>query len=142
MQSIIIATSPQVEPIVTTIKKPKPIKGGVELAIVFPTLLLPTKLVEVHVVSSIQVEVLEEPITPKPIPLTLPKIGVGTKVTLIYSVIHASKVFRTLDTILKETHVMERLDLQLIPLSEPINTIGEQLIDDLATRVKQVVLGD
>ncbi len=83
---------------------------------------------------------MEEPIISKPIPLTLPKIGIGTKVTLIDSAIHASKVFRTLDTILKDTPVMERLDLQLIPLSEPIDVTSEQLVDDLVKKVKQVVL--
>jgi hypothetical protein len=56
------------ELVVTTTKKPKPIRGGVELAIVFHTLLLFIELVEVHVVvSSTQVEVLEEPIIPKPV---------------------------------------------------------------------------
>jgi hypothetical protein len=36
---------------------------------------------------------------------------------------------------------MERLDLQLIPLHEPIDTIGEH-VDDLVVGVKHVVLGD
>jgi hypothetical protein len=78
---------------VTTTKEPKPIKGGVKLAIVPYTLLLPIEHVEVPVViSNIQVEVLEKPITQKPIPLTLPENGVGVGVTLIDSVIHAFEV--------------------------------------------------
>jgi hypothetical protein len=45
---------------------------------------------------------------------------------------------------------MERPESQLIPLVEPVNTInewpvdtiGEQHVDDLAIGVKQMVLGD
>jgi hypothetical protein len=112
---------------------------------------LPTKPVEVFVVvSSIQVEVLEEPITLKPIPLVLPEIRVGVEVTLIDSVIHALEVFRILDIVQKDTHVMERPNLQPIHLVGPIDTTSEQPIDitieqhvdDLATRIKQVVIGD
>ncbi len=86
------------------------------------------------VVFSTQVEVLEKPITPKLVPLILPDIGVGIKVTLINNVTHAFEVFKTPNTILKDTLIMERSDLQPIPLVE--------LVDDLAARVKQVVLGD
>jgi hypothetical protein len=49
--------------------------------------------VEIHVVFNIHVEVLEEPITPKLVPLILPEIGVGAHVTLIDSVTYASEVF-------------------------------------------------
>jgi hypothetical protein len=80
------------------------------------------------VVSSIQVEILKEPIIPKPIPLTLPRIRASVEVTLIDSVIHAFEIFRTPNTILKDTHVMERPYPQLIPLCE--------LVDDLVARVK------
>ncbi len=55
---------------------------------------------------------------------------------------HASKVFRTLNIVLKETHVVERLGLKPIPLVEPIDTTCEQHVDDLTTRVKHVVLSD
>jgi hypothetical protein len=77
------------------------------------------------VVFSIHVEALEKPITPKLIPLVLPKIGVGVEVTLIDSIAHASKVSKTPNIVLKDTHVMERPESQLIPLVEPVNTINE-----------------
>jgi len=137
-----MATSSRSEHVVTTTKKPKPIRVGVELTIVLHTLLLPIKLVEVPiVVSNIHVEVLEEPIIPKPIPLTLPENGVGAEVTLIDSVTHAFEVLKTLDIVLKDAHIMERLDLQPIALCEPMDTMGE-LVDDLVVGVKHVVLGD
>jgi len=41
-------------------------------------------------------------------------IGVGAKVTLIDSVTHAFEVFRTLDTIPKDTLVLEKLDFQFV----------------------------
>ncbi len=124
-----MATSSRNELVVTTTKELEPIKGGVELAIVLYTLLLPTEPMEVHVVVfSIQVEVLKEPIIPKPIPLTLLEIGVSVEVTLIDSVIHAFEIFKTPNTILKDTHVMEKPNPQLIPLREPV--------DDLVARVK------
>jgi hypothetical protein len=71
---------------------------------------------------------LEEPISPKLVPLILLENGVGVEVTLIDSVIHAFEIFRTPNTILKDTHVMERPYPQLIPLCE--------LVDDLVARVK------
>jgi hypothetical protein len=50
----------------------KPIKEGVELAIVSCTLSLPIKSLEVHVVVvNIQVEGLEELVTPKFVPLNI-----------------------------------------------------------------------
>jgi len=54
---------------------------------------------------------LEEPITPKLVPLILLENGVGVEVTLIDSVIHAFEVFKTLNIILKDTNVMERPNL-------------------------------
>ncbi len=71
---------------------------------------------------------MEEPISPKLVPLILLENGVGVEVTLIDSVIHAFEIFRTPNTILKDTHVMERPYPQLIPLCE--------LVDDLVARVK------
>jgi hypothetical protein len=51
--------------VVTTIKKPVTIKGGVELVIYSYISPLPIESVEVHVVvDSIQVEELEELVTP------------------------------------------------------------------------------
>ncbi len=51
---------------------------------------------------------MEELVTPKPVPLIILKFGVGAKVTLIDIVTHASKVFKTPDTILKDKLVVEK----------------------------------
>jgi hypothetical protein len=126
MESIVVAISFQGKPVVTIIEEPEPIRGGVELAIVPYILYLSTKLVKVPiVVFSIQVEVLEEFVTPKHVTLVLLEIGTCIMVTLIDSVTHASKVLKTLNTILEDTHVMDRLDPQLIHLLEPIDTTCE-----------------
>jgi hypothetical protein len=126
MQSFVMATSSRGELVITTTKEPKPIRGRLELAIVPYTLHLPTELVEVPiVVFSTQVKVLEEHVTPKPIPLILLEIGVGVVVTLINSVTHAFEVFRTLDTVLKDTHVIEIPDPQSIHLAKHFDTINE-----------------
>ncbi len=61
---------------------------------------------------------------------------------MINTIKHASEVFKILDIILKDTLVDERLGFKLVPLVEPINTTCEQLVDDLITRVKHVVLSD
>ncbi len=90
-----MATSFQSELFVTTIKELEPIRRGAELAIVPYTLLLPIEPMEVLVIFNTQVEVLEEPITPKLIPLVLPKIGICVEVMLIDNVTHAFEVFRT-----------------------------------------------
>ncbi len=100
-----------------------------ELAIVPYILYLSIEPMKVHVVFSIQVEVLEEFVTPKHVPLILLEIGIGTMVTLIGSVTHASKVFKTLNTILEDTHAMDRLDPQPIHLVEPLDITCEQLVD-------------
>jgi hypothetical protein len=117
-----MATSSLNKPIVTTIKEPKPIKGRMELAIILYTLLLPIEPMEVLVVSSTQVEVLEEPVILKLVPLNLPEIRVGAKVTLIDNVTHVFKVFKIPDIILNNTLVMERPDPQLIHLVELVDT--------------------
>jgi hypothetical protein len=97
------------EHVIIIIEEPKPIKGGVELAIIFCILLLPIKLMRVHVVATnIQVETLEEPIIPKPIPLVIPNIGVSTKVTLIDIITHAFENFKTQNTILKDTPIAKK----------------------------------
>ncbi len=79
---------------------------------------------------------MEEPITPKPIPLTIPKIRVGVEVTLINIVTHAFKVFRTPNIVLKDTPIVEKPRFESIPLAEPIDTIGEQHVDDLVARIE------
>ncbi len=143
VQTITVDTNSQNEPIITTTKEPEPIKGGVELTIVYCILSLRIEFVEVFVVVvNIQVEELEEPITPKPIPLTIPKIRVGVEVTLINIVTHAFKVFRTPNIVLKDTPIVEKPRFESIPLAEPIDTIGEQHVDDLVARIEQVVIGD
>jgi hypothetical protein len=107
MQPTSIVTSSQSEPFVTTTEKPKPIRGGIELAIVFFTLPLPKELMEILVVV---INIQEELITPKPIPLVLLEIGIGANVILITSISHASKVFRTPNIILKDTLVTKKLE--------------------------------
>ncbi len=140
VQITIADTNSWSEPIVISTKEPQLIRGGAELTIGFCTLSLPIKFVEVLVVVvSIQVEELEKPITPKLVPLAIPKIGVGAQVTLINIVTHASEVFKTPNIILKNTPIVERLGFESIPLAEPIDTIGEQPIDDLVARIEQVI---
>ncbi len=51
---------------------------------------------------------MEELVTPKPIPLVIPKIGVGTWVTLINNVTHGSEVLKIPDTTLKDTPIIEK----------------------------------
>jgi len=79
---------------------------------------------------------LEELIIPKPIPLVILEIGVGVEVTLIDIVTHTFEVFKTLDIILKDTLIDEKLKSQPIILAKLINTTSEQLVDDLAIGVK------
>jgi hypothetical protein len=137
-----MATSFWSKPIVTTNEEPKPIRGRIELAIVPYTLFLPIEPMEMHVVFSTHVEVLEEPVTPKHVPLILLEIRVSIEVMLIDNVIHASKVLKTLNIVLKDTPIMERPNHHPILLVEFVDTIGEQLLDDLTARVKYVVMGD
>jgi hypothetical protein len=56
---------------------------------------------------------LEELVTPKPIPLVIPKIGVGAEVTLIDIVTHVFEVFKTLNIVLKDTPIVKRPDFNL-----------------------------
>jgi len=112
VQATTIATSFRNELVATTIEELEPIKGGAKLAIVSCTLPLP-------------VEVLEELVTPKPIPLVILDIGVGVKVTLIDNITNAFEVFKILDMILKDTHVAKGQGPQPVPLVEPIDTTCE-----------------
>jgi hypothetical protein len=126
-----------IEHVIITIEEPKPIRGATKLAIISCTLPLPIKLVEIHVINvKTQVKTLEEPVIPKPIPFVIPNIGVSTKVTLIDTVTHASKVFKTPNTILKDTPIVKKPGFQLVNLIERVDTRGEQHIDDLITIVK------
>jgi len=93
---------------------------------VFCALPLPTEPMEIHVVVvSIQVEALEECLTPKPIPLIIPQIIVGVEVTLIFSITHAFEVFRTPNIKLKDTPIIKRVEPQPIFLVESIDTTSE-----------------
>ncbi len=95
--------------LISTTEELEPIKGGTWLAIVSCALPLPTEPMEILVVVVIiQVKTLEKPVTPKLIPLIIPKIGVGVEVTLIDSITHASEVFRILDIVLKDTPITKR----------------------------------
>jgi hypothetical protein len=93
------------------------------------------------IIVSIQVEELEEFVTPKVVPLTIPKIRVGAEVTLINIITHAFEVFRTPNIVLKDTPIDETLKFEPILLVELVNIIGE-LVDNLATRVEHVVQSD
>jgi hypothetical protein len=44
-----------------------------------------------------------------PYHLVILDIGIGVEVTLINTIIHAYEVFKTLDIVLKDTFVIERL---------------------------------
>ncbi len=111
MQATNVATSSRSKLVVITNEEPEPIKGGVEMAIISYTLPLPIEPMEVPIVIvRIQVEALEELVTPKPIPLIILKIGVGVGVTLIDNVTHAFEVFKTSDTILKDTPITKKLE--------------------------------
>jgi hypothetical protein len=104
------------------------IKGGAELASVSCTLFLP-EFMEIHVVVvNTQVGELEKPITPKPIPLTILEIRLGREVTLINTITHASKIFRTRNILLKDTLVDERPKLELVLLAEPVDITREKLL--------------
>jgi hypothetical protein len=69
---------------------------------------------------------------------------------LIDNITHAFEVFRTLNIVLKDTHVTERPKSQPVLLVKPIDTIGEQLVDNISeqhvdhliVRVKQIILID
>ncbi len=85
---------------------------------------------------------MEVPIIPKLVPLAIPQIGVGAKVISNDTITHAFEVFKTLDTILNGTIVIERLGPEPIPIVELVDTTSEKLIDDLAIGVEQVVISD
>jgi hypothetical protein len=85
------------------------------------------------VVVGIHVKGLEEHVTPKLVPLIIPKIGTIT---------HTFEVFKTRDTILKDTPIVERPQSKHVPLAKLVDTISEQVVEDLAARVKHVVLSD
>jgi len=125
----------QSELVITTIEELAHIKGGTKFVTIFWTLSLPTKLVEVHVVIvNFQVEELEIPIIPKPIPLTIPQIGVGTNVTL--NITHAFEVFKIPNIKLKDTLVIEKPKPELVTLVEPVDTSSGNHVDDLVASVK------
>jgi hypothetical protein len=84
------------------------------------------------VIVSIQVDALEKLVIPKPIPLVILEIRLSTKVILIDNITHAFGIFKTLDIIINDTPVAEGPGFQSIPLVEPIDTTGEQHVDDLA----------
>jgi len=127
------------EPIVTTRDELKPIRGA-KLTIVFCTLSMPIEFVLVVIINT-SIEELEEPITPKLVPLIIPNIGLGVKITLIDIITHAFKFFRTLNIVLKDTHVVESLWFESIPLVKHVDTIGKH-VDELILIVKPVVLDD
>lgn len=78
---------------------------------------------------------MEKHVIPKHVPLTIQNIKVGAHVTLIDTVTYASKVFNTTDLVLKDTPITKKPRSKLVPLLEPIDTIGEQHVDDLVVGV-------
>jgi hypothetical protein len=82
-------------------------EGGAKLATSSCNLsLLSIKLVEApFVVASVEVVNLQIPFTPKPIPLTIPHIGVEIIVIMIDITIHAFEVHKTSKIVLRNTHV-------------------------------------
>jgi hypothetical protein len=61
---------------------------------------------------------------------------------LINNITHVFEVFKTPDTILKPTRIVKGWGFQSVPLDELVDTTNEQLVDDLVTCVKHVVIGD
>jgi hypothetical protein len=58
---------------------------------------------------------------------------------LIDTITHASKVFRTLDTILKDMPIAKRPRCEHVLLAKPVGTTSDKPINDLAASVKHVV---
>ncbi len=61
---------------------------------------------------------------------------------MINIVTHTFEVFKVPNIILKDTPIVEKLSFQPIILVQDVDTIGEQLVDDLAIRIKQVFIND
>jgi len=119
------------------------IKGRVNPITISYVASLPTEPVEIHVVDvNTQVEELEEPFTHKFIPLAIPHIKVGVAVTLIDIIIHTFEVFKTPNTILTDTFVIERPRFDFVSLAELVETTSEQHVDDIIIRVEHVAIGD
>ncbi len=97
MQATTVATSSRNELVVATTEELEPIREGTKLAIVV-----------VVVIVNTYVKGLKEHAIPEPIPLVILEIGVGVKVTLINTITHVSKVFKTLNIVLNNAHVVER----------------------------------
>jgi hypothetical protein len=104
---------------------------------------LPTEPFEApFIVVNVEVVDLQILVTPKSIPLAIPQIGVGVKVTMIDISLHAFEFFRTSEVVLKGTHVLEKPKLEPSTLVEPIDVSNEKHVDDLAPCVEQIVVGD
>jgi hypothetical protein len=61
---------------------------------------------------------------------------------LLDTITHAFEVFKTPYIVLKGTPIAKRSGFKLVLLVEPLDTMGEQHVDDLIARVEHVVLGD
>ncbi len=85
---------------------------------------------------------LQIPITPKHVPLIILHIEVGVKVNMLNIALHPSKVFKTLKVVVRDTYVVNELELEPSIIVEHVDVLGEKHVDDLTTCVEHVALGD
>lgn len=79
--------------------------------------------------------VINNRIEPLELPLTPPQINIGSKITLIYSTLHALKIFVTLTTTFIDTHVQlmftTKTSTQFMGSVEDVEEIGIKLVEDI-----------
>lgn len=62
-------------------------------------------------------------------------IGIGAEVILIDNITLAFEGFKTPNIVLKDTPIVDKPRFESIPLTKPIDTIGEQHVDDLVAKI-------
>ncbi len=90
----------------------------------------------------VKVANLQIPINPKHVPLTIPHIEVGVEVIIINIALHASKVFRTLEVVMKNTFVVNEPQLKPSIIVEFVDVLDEKNVDNLVAFVEHVAIGD